>query len=53
MTFQPAELAKISFILTLALHLSRVRGRVNQPKNLLLLLIAHRRAYGAHPYPGR
>ena len=32
MTFQPAELAKISFILTLALHLSRVRGRVNQPK---------------------
>ncbi len=39
MTFQPAELAKISFILTLALHLSRVRGRVNQPKNLLLLLL--------------
>ena len=37
MTFQPAELAKISFILTLALHLSQVRGRVNQPKNLLLL----------------
>ena len=36
MTFQPAELAKISFILTLALHLSQVRGRVNQPKNLLL-----------------
>lgn len=32
MTFQPAELAKISFILTLALHLSQVRGRVNQPK---------------------
>ena len=28
MTFQPAELAKISFILTLALHLSRVRGQV-------------------------
>ena len=39
MTFQPAELAKISFILTLALHLSSVRGRVNQPKNLLLLLL--------------
>ena len=39
MTFQPAELAKISFILTLALHLSQVRGRVNQPKNLLLLLL--------------
>lgn len=47
MTFQPAELAKISFILTLALHLSRVRGRVNQPKNLLLFAFAHRRAYGA------
>ena len=39
MTFQPAELAKISFILTLALHLSRVRGQVNRPKNLLLLLL--------------
>ena len=39
MTFQPAELAKLSFILTLALHLSSVRGRVNQPKNLLLLLL--------------
>ena len=38
-TFQPTELAKISFILTLALHLSRVRGRVNQPKNLLPLLL--------------
>lgn len=32
MTFQPAELAKISFILTLALHLSQVRGQVNRPK---------------------
>lgn len=39
MTFQPAELAKISFILTFALHLDSVRGRVNQPKNLLLLLV--------------
>lgn len=39
MTFQPAELAKISFILTLALHLSRVRGQVNRPKNLLLLFV--------------
>ena len=37
MTFQPAELAKISFILTLALHLSQLRGQVNRPKNLLLL----------------
>ena len=39
MTFQPAELAKISFILTLALHLSEVRGQVNRPKNLLLLFV--------------
>ena len=38
MTFQPAELAKISFILTLAWHLDRVRGRVNRPLNLLALL---------------
>ena len=39
MTFQPAELAKISFILTLALHLGQVRGQVNRPKNLLLLFV--------------
>ena len=39
MTFQPAELAKISLILTLALHLYTVRGRVNKPRNLLLLLL--------------
>ena len=39
MTFQPAELAKISFILTLALHLSQLRGQVNRPKNLLPLLL--------------
>lgn len=39
MTFQPAELAKISFILTLAWHLDRVRGKVNRPLNLLLLLL--------------
>lgn len=39
MTFQPAELAKISFILTLALHLSQVRGQVHRPKNLLLLFV--------------
>lgn len=39
MTFQPAELAKISFVLTLAYHLSVVRGQVNRPKNLLLLLL--------------
>lgn len=39
MTFQPAELAKISFVLTLALHLERVHGQVNKPRNLLLLLL--------------
>ena len=39
MTFQPAELAKISFILTLAWHMDRVRGKVNRPLNLLLLLL--------------
>lgn len=38
MTFQPAELAKISFILTFALHLDSVRGQVNRPKTLLPLL---------------
>lgn len=39
MTFQPTELAKLSFILTLAWHLDKVRGRVNRPRNLLLLLV--------------
>ena len=39
MTFQPAELAKISFILTLAWHLDRVRGQVNKPRNLLALAV--------------
>ncbi len=39
MTFQPAELAKLSFVLTLAWHLDRVRGRVNAPRELALLLL--------------
>ncbi|MDD4850297.1 MAG: FtsW/RodA/SpoVE family cell cycle protein [Gemmiger sp.] len=39
MTFQPAELAKISFVLSFAYHLSRVRGRVNRPLTLLGLLL--------------
>lgn len=39
MTFQPAEQAKISFVLTLALHLNHVRGRVNKPANLLALAV--------------
>ncbi|MGN0974631.1 MAG: FtsW/RodA/SpoVE family cell cycle protein, partial [Gemmiger sp.] len=39
MTFQPSELAKISFVLTFALHLDKVRGRVNRPLTLLGLLV--------------
>ena len=39
MTFQPAELAKISFILTFAMHLNNVRGRINEPKELGKLLL--------------
>lgn len=38
LTFQPSELAKISFILTFAWHLSRVRAHINRPLALLGLL---------------
>ncbi len=38
MTFQPAEMAKISFVLTFAWHLDRVRGHINCPRTLLALL---------------
>ena len=38
-TLQPAELAKISFILTFALHLDRVRDRINEPAELAKLLL--------------
>ena len=38
-TFQPTELAKISFILTFAMHLNNVRGRINEPKELSKLLL--------------
>ena len=45
-TFQPTELAKISFILTFAMHLNNVRSRINEPKELAKLLLhlagAHR-----------
>ena len=37
-TFQPTELAKISFILTFAMHLNNVRGKINEPKELGKLL---------------
>lgn len=38
LSLQPSELAKISFIVTFALHLSTVREDLNRPKNLLLAL---------------
>lgn len=38
-TFQPTELAKISFILTFAMHLNNVRGRLNEPRELGKLLL--------------
>ena len=38
-TLQPTELAKISFILTFAMHLNNVRGRINEPKELGKLLL--------------
>ena len=38
-TFQPTELAKISFILTFAMHLNNVRSRINEPKELVKLLL--------------
>jgi len=42
--FQPSELLKISFIMTFALHLSKVGSRLNKPLNMLLLC-----AHGAIP----
>jgi rod shape determining protein RodA len=38
-TLQPTELAKISFILTFAMHLNNVRSRINEPKELGKLLV--------------
>ena len=37
-TFQPAELLKISFILTFAMHLEQVRDHINEPRTLVRLL---------------
>ncbi len=37
--FQPSELLKITYILTFALHLSKVGAHLNEPLNVLLLLI--------------
>lgn len=36
---QPAEIAKICFIITLASHLSRVKDKINKPLTLLLLFV--------------
>lgn len=38
-SFQPSELLKISFIITFAYHLSKVKDQFNRPKQLLLLCI--------------
>ncbi len=38
-SLQPGELLKFSFILTLALHLSRVQEEINRPRNVLLLCL--------------
>lgn len=38
-TLQPTELAKISFILTFAMHLNNVRSHINEPKELGKLLL--------------
>lgn len=38
MSFQPTEIAKISFYLTFALHLSAVHGTISQPKSLFPVL---------------
>ena len=37
--FQPSELLKISFIVTFAYHLSRVKENLNRPKQLLGVLL--------------
>ncbi len=37
--FQPSEVLKLAFILTFALHLSRVEKQINKPLHMLLLCI--------------
>jgi rod shape determining protein RodA len=36
---QPSELLKISFVLTLSLHIKSIGDDINKPKNILLLLL--------------
>ncbi len=38
-TFQPSELLKISFIITFATHIDRIKDGINKPKNLLPLCL--------------
>ena len=38
-TLQPTEIAKVSFILTFAMHLSRVHDHINDPATLFKLLL--------------
>ncbi len=38
-TFQPSEFLKIAFVLSFAVHLSKVGDDINKPKNVLKLLI--------------
>ncbi len=38
-SIQPSELAKIAFIISLSVHISKVHEKINDRKNLLLLLI--------------
>ena len=38
-TIQPSEIAKICFIITLSLHISKVKDTVNKPKTLLFLCL--------------
>lgn len=39
MTLQPAELLKISFILTFSLHISKVKDNINELKNTMMLCL--------------
>lgn len=39
MTFQPTELAKISFIMTFAMHIDNVQHKINEPSTLAKLLL--------------
>lgn len=39
MTIQPSEFLKISFIITLAWHMSNIKGNINQPSHLIPILV--------------